>query len=207
LSLAIVHADDWLVVVDKPAGLLSVPGRGDEMQDCAWHRVREQMPDVLVVHRLDMATSGLLLFARSPDAQRKLNGAFERCETHKRYAALVCGLPDPAHGEIDWPVGPDWPNRPRQMVDKDAGRPALTRYRLLDHDALAGRSRLDLEPITGRSHQLRVHLSALGHPIVGDRLYGGPAAPGERMMLHACELAVPHPGHGRMLSFSSTVPF
>jgi tRNA pseudouridine32 synthase/23S rRNA pseudouridine746 synthase len=207
----VMHADDSLVVVDKPAGLLAVPGRGADKADCAAARIVRAFPDALVVHRLDMATSGLLAFARGIDAQRRLSRAFETRAVGKRYVAVVHGeLRDDA-GEIDLPLAADWPNRPRQVVDRVHGRPALTRWRVLARTP--GRTRVALEPVTGRSHQLRVHLLALGHPIVGDALYG--PAPVEarahglapRLLLHASRLALPHPRDGAACVVESAPPF
>ncbi len=193
--MQLLHVDAGLAVVNKPSGLLSVPGRQES--DCAWARLREQLPDALVVHRLDMATSGLLLFARGPEMQRALSLDFAERRVEKRYVARVQGrLEGPTEGwaEIDLPLIADWPNRPRQKVDLALGKPSRTRWRVLAHeDDNEGEStRLELEPVTGRSHQLRVHLQALGHPILGDSLYGG--APAPRLMLHACALALPARG-------------
>ena len=210
-----LHVDDDLVLVDKPAGLLSVPGRGSDKADCAWARVRAEFPDALVVHRLDMATSGLLLFARSAAAQRVLSAAFEQRRVHKRYEALVQGRPDGDSGEITLPLAADWPRRPLQKVDAEHGRPAHTRWRLLARDVLqpseqtqrAGPlSRLALEPLTGRSHQLRVHTAAMGWPIAGDALYGD-ADSAPRLLLHAAGLALAHPRTGAALHWRSDVPF
>ncbi|QPF74540.1 RluA family pseudouridine synthase [Roseateles sp. DAIF2] len=195
--MRIVHLDAELVVVDKPSGLLSVPGRSEP--DCAWARVRALHADALVVHRLDMATSGLLLFARGAAMQRALSLDFAERRVAKRYVAVVGGRLD-AEGwqQIDLPLIADWPNRPLQKVDHELGKPSTTRWRVLGHEAHgdAACSRLELEPITGRSHQLRVHLKALGHPIVGDALYGG--APAPRLLLHASRLELP--GRGLALS-------
>ena len=209
----LVHLDDDLLVVDKPAGLLAVPGRGADKQDCLARRLQTCWPGALVVHRLDEATSGLMVFARHPEAQRRLGRAFERREVIKRYVALVHGRLADEHGEIDLPLAADWPRRPRQRVDREGGRPALTRWRRLGASATArdgsgAFTRLLLEPLTGRTHQLRVHLQALGHPIVGDRLYG-PAQepPGPRLMLHATGLALPHPATGEPLILDSLAPF
>ncbi len=194
----IVYTDDGLIAIDKPAGLLSVPGRGEDKQDCAWARVRAQFPEALVVHRLDQATSGLLLFARSSTVQRELSRLFEQRQVGKRYIAEVWGELLEAEGEIDLPLAADWPNRPRQQVDRERGRPSLTRWRrLVSKD---GRSRLLLEPLTGRAHQLRVHCLAIGHPIVGDALYD-PERPAARLMLHATELQFPG------LTLNSPCPF
>jgi tRNA pseudouridine32 synthase/23S rRNA pseudouridine746 synthase len=205
LTPEIVFADDTLIVVDKPAGMLSVPGRGDTKQDCAASRVQALHADARVVHRLDMATSGLLLLARGAGVQRQLGIAFAHREVGKRYVAVVHGHPPAAQGEIDLPLAADWPNRPKQKVDHAQGKPSLTRYRVLSTDAARGTSRLELEPVTGRSHQLRVHLLAIGHPIVGDALYG--AASADRLLLHACELALAHPVSGVAMRIRSVAPF
>ena len=194
----IVYSDERLIAVDKPAGLLSVPGRGKDKQDCAWLRVRAQVPEALVVHRLDQATSGLLLFARGAAAQRELSRLFEQRQVGKRYVAEVWGEVLETEGEIDLPLAADWPNRPRQQVDRERGRPSLTRWRRLA--SKDGRSRLELEPLTGRAHQQRVHCLSIGHPIVGDALYD-PARPAPRLLLHATSLQLPG------LTLQSPCPF
>ena len=207
LDLVLVHCDDALIAIDKPGGMLSVPGRGADKQDCASIRVAERWPDALIVHRLDMATSGLLVFARGASAQRRLSMAFAGREVHKRYEAVVCGLVPDDSGEIDLPLIADWPNRPLQKVDAQ-GKPSLTRYEVLSRDEALQRTRLSLEPVTGRSHQLRVHLQAIGHPIAGDGLYDpARAAASPRLLLHACELRLPHPVSGEMLTLHSAAPF
>ncbi len=215
------HADPACLVVDKPAGLLSVPGRGPDKQDCAATRVQAACADALVVHRLDMATSGLLLFARGQAAQRAYSSAFERGEVSKRYVAVVQGRMAPPEawgpvrdwegrtgwGQIDLPLAADWPRRPLQKVDADQGRPSRTLWRILAQEGDA--TRVELAPLTGRSHQLRVHLLALGHPILGDALYGSPEvqARAPRLLLHAARLEVPHPsGVGRQ-AWQSEAPF
>jgi tRNA pseudouridine32 synthase / 23S rRNA pseudouridine746 synthase len=205
----ILHHDDALIVTDKPAGLPTVPGRPPELHDCLWHRVRDQWPDALVVHRLDMATSGLVLFARGPEAQRLLSIAFAQRQVGKGYEAIVAGDPSGDSGEIDLPLAADWPNRPRQKVDAERGKPSLTRWRVLERGALPGSTRLALEPLTGRSHQLRVHLAAIGHPLLGDTLYAPPelAAAAPRLLLHATRLAFVHPADGRAVAFDSAAPF
>jgi tRNA pseudouridine32 synthase/23S rRNA pseudouridine746 synthase len=204
----IVHADDTLVVIDKPAGLLAVPGRGAAKADCAAARVQQQYPDTRVVHRLDMATSGLMLFARGADAQRSLSRAFAAREVHKTYLAVVHGLLADDVGEITLPLGADWPQRPRQRVDALAGKPALTHWRVFARDAAAGRTRVELIPHTGRTHQLRVHLAAIGHAIVGDALYAAPDAQhAARLHLHAWRLALRHPRDGAALNFEAPAPF
>ncbi len=213
----VLHADDWLLVVDKPAGMLSVAGRGPAGEDCLHARLRQAWPDALVVHRLDMATSGLMVFARGERAQRILSIAFAARAVDKRYVAIVAGKPEPANtdGEgwatIELPLAADWPARPRQKVDAASGRPSLTRWRVA-REALRARedgTRLELQPVTGRSHQLRVHLAAIGHPILGDALYApapiAGAAP--RLLLHAESLALAHPADGRPLVWRCDAPF
>lgn len=188
-ELGWLHVDERCVVVDKPAGLLSVPGRGEGKQDCAAARVQQRYPDALIVHRLDQATSGILLLARGAEAQRALSYEFMQRRVHKRYVAVVEGLLplDGEWHEIDLPLIADWPNRPRQKVDHETGKPSQTRWRAVSHEG--EQTRVELEPVTGRSHQLRVHLLSLGHPIVGDALYGHPES-SPRLLLHACELSV-----------------
>jgi tRNA pseudouridine32 synthase/23S rRNA pseudouridine746 synthase len=185
--MRVVYADDRLVVVDKPPGMLSVPGRTEP--DCASARVQALYPDALVVHRLDQATSGLLLFARGAQAQRELSADFAERRVGKVYVAVVAGRLE-GEGLIDLPLGADWPNRPRQQVDFKRGKPSQTRWRVLAHEGPD--TRLLLTPVTGRSHQLRVHLAHVGHPILGDALYAPPAvaAAGPRLLLHASELRV-----------------
>jgi tRNA pseudouridine32 synthase/23S rRNA pseudouridine746 synthase len=167
------------------------------------------VPDALVVHRLDMATSGLLLMARGLQAQRLLSAAFAERRVTKRYVAVVAGLPAEDGGEVALPLVCDWPNRPRQMVDHAIGKPALTRWRVLARHAPEGTARVELEPVTGRSHQLRVHLQSIGHPILGDELYAPVpwqrASP--RLLLHACQLAFAHPLSGQALAFSDSAEF
>jgi tRNA pseudouridine32 synthase/23S rRNA pseudouridine746 synthase len=208
-AIVIVHADAHCLVVDKPAGLLAVPGRGADKQDCLAARVQATFDDALVVHRLDMATSGLMLFARGAVAQRRLSEAFAQRQVHKRYVAVVQGCVAPAQGEIDLPLIADWPQRPRQKVDRAHGKPSLTRYRVVDSDAAHDRSRVELEPVTGRAHQLRVHLCAIGHPILGDALYAPPAAlaAADRLLLHAAALRFAHPASGAAIEVESSVPF
>lgn len=209
-----LHVDDWLVVVDKPAGLLSVPGRGADKQDCVAARVQRTFPDALVVHRLDMATSGLLLLARGLPMQRALSRLFETRQVAKRYIAVVAGqltapTSDDGWDAIDLPLATDWPNRPRQVVDAEHGRPSRTRWRVTGRDASGDTTRVELEPVTGRSHQLRVHLQAIGHPILGDALYASEAdgARAPRLLLHATELRLVHPGTGAAIAWHSPPPF
>ncbi len=210
----LVHADASLLVLNKAAGLLSVPGRGADKQDCLSTRVQQFYPDALVVHRLDMATSGLLLMARSIAIQRALGALFERRHVDKRYVAVVDGelAAAPGAGEwslIDLPIAVDWPRRPLRVINAANGKTSQTRWRVLAHDAAARSTRLELAPLTGRSHQLRVHLQAIGHPILGDKLYGNAAvqARAPRLLLHAGQLGFLHPVSGEMLRFESAPPF
>jgi len=209
MDLDVLFADDALLVIDKPAGLLSVPGRGADKLDCVATRVQARWPDALVVHRLDMATSGLLLMARGAAAQRRLSAAFAGREVDKRYIAVVHGIVDDDSGSIALPLAADWPNRPRQIVDAEHGKPSTTRWQVLQRDATTQRTRLALEALTGRTHQLRVHLQAIGHPIVGDRLYAPAALAGAepRLLLHANRLALAHPVDGAALAFDCALPF
>lgn len=206
--LEFVHIDAALIAVNKPSGLLSVPGRGEDRQDCLIHRVQAEFPEVLAVHRLDMSTSGLLLLARGAQMQSKLNWLFMNRQVDKRYLAVVDGLLETESGEIDLPLICDWPNRPRQKVDFNIGKRSLTYYRLISKDGENNTSRLELEPLTGRSHQLRVHLASLGHPILGDELYAGAAADkSDRLLLHATDLSLPHPLTGEVLTLHCPAPF
>lgn len=206
-GLTLLYRDDALLAVDKPAGVLAVPGRGEAKHDCVARRVQAAWPDALVVHRLDEATSGVMLFGLGAAAQRALSIAFAERRVAKRYEALVQGLLVDGQGRIELPLAADWPNRPRQQVDLQRGKPSRTDWRVIERDAAQGRTRLELRPHTGRSHQLRVHLAAIGHPIVGDALYAGAGAGAARLMLHACELQLTHPVDGRLLAIASPVPF
>ena len=202
----IVHEDAQLIVADKPAGLLSVPGKGPDKADCLIARLQRIYPRVLLVHRLDGDTSGLIVFARTSAAQVALAGQFERRETDKTYAARVWGRVGPDRGTVDLPLTVDWPNRPRQHVNHETGRPAVTDWEVAARSD--GETRMRLMPRTGRSHQLRVHMQALGHPILGDSLYAaGPAAAHPRLMLHAERLGFTHPGHGGRVAFEAPAPF
>ena len=208
-----MYLDEHLIVLNKPSGLLSVPGKGPTMADCLSARVQAVWPEALVVHRLDISTSGLLVMARSPLTQRLLSQAFAQRHTHKRYEAVVAGhLGAPADGQwhtIELPLIIDWPNRPRSKVCHQHGKPSTTRWQVMAHDAMAHTTRLHLEPLTGRTHQLRVHLMALGHPILGDALYADAqalaAAP--RLLLHAREMGLAHPATGEWCEWNATVPF
>lgn len=203
----LVHTDAALLVVDKPSGLLSVPAKPPGPQDCLEARLRADHPEALLVHRLDGDTSGLMVFARTKLAQRHLGMQFERRRVSKTYVARVAGLIAEADGRIDLPLICDWPNRPLQMVCHDRGKPALTEWRVLAREAAA--TRVELHPLTGRSHQLRVHLLSLGHPILGDRFYAPPEAlaAANRLQLHAARIGFRHPEGGAPVEFDSPVPF
>jgi tRNA pseudouridine32 synthase / 23S rRNA pseudouridine746 synthase len=213
--LDVVYADTGIVVLNKPSGLLAVPGKTSDL--CLSLQVQAQFPDALIVHRLDMATSGLMVMARGIAAQRVLNDHFAMRRVHKRYAAIAsgdCRAPvEPASAEgwqsIDLPIIVDWPNRPLRKIDFETGKPSSTRWRCVAYDAATNTSRLELEPLTGRSHQLRVHLQAIGHPILGDALYAPSAiaAASTRLLLHATELGFAHPSNAEWISFTSPDDF
>lgn len=193
-GLDLIYRDASLLVMNKPSGLLSVPGRGADKTDCLTSRVQSIFPDALSVHRLDMGTSGLLVLARGQEMHKRLSQLFRERNVEKRYVAMIAGLIEPAEGTIDLPLGADWPNRPRQKVDFNEGKSSLTHYRLLAHDAATATSRVELKPITGRTHQLRIHMAAIGHPIIGDGLYGiETGTPAQRLLLHASVLSFNHP--------------
>ena len=220
-----LHADSALLVLAKPAGLLCVPGRGADKQDCLSASAQQQWPDALVVHRLDMATSGLVLMARSAAVQRTLSQAFAERAVEKRYQAIVQGCMAPVvpisgtadkaphgwdgWGDIELPISADWERRPLRVVDLQGGKPSHTRWRMLGTDAAAQTTRLELAPLTGRTHQLRLHLAAVGHPILGDALYANVAvqARAPRLLLHATRLAFAHPVNGEWVQFAMPPEF
>ena len=204
--LELIHEDHELLVVNKPAGLLSVPGKGDHLKDCLITRLQAAFPEALLVHRLDMDTSGVIVFARTPAAQRHLGLQFEKRMMKKSYLALVWGQVDGKEGVIDLPLIVDWPNRPLQKVCHETGRAAVTEWKVLRHDETSTRMRLF--PQTGRSPQLRVHMRELGHPILGDPFYAtGPARDFPRLMLHAETLRLRHPDGGRGMTFRAKNAF
>ena len=209
--LPVLFEDEWLLALNKPEGLLSVPGRLEEHRDSLYTRVLAQYPNAMVVHRLDLATSGVLLMAKSLDANRALSRLFQQRQVEKRYEAVIEGHPDGTQGRVDLPLICDWPNRPRQMVDHDLGKPSQTDWEYREKQQVAGRdgTRVHLRPLTGRSHQLRVHMAEIGHPIFGDRLYASAqgAAASPRLLLHACVLRLNHPADGRPLRFEAPCPF
>lgn len=204
--LDILHEDAQLVVVNKPSGLLSVPGKGESLADCLLTRLRAVFPDTLLVHRLDRDTSGVMVFALTPHAQRHLGLQFENRQIRKTYVARLWGRLEPRTGTVDLPLVVDWPNRPRQMVCQKTGRAAQTDWRVLRYED--DTTRVRLMPKTGRSHQLRVHMLSLGHPILGDPFYAtGPARDHPRLMLHSEELRLKHPQGGVSMKFRAPVPF
>ncbi|EAQ03980.1 ribosomal large subunit pseudouridine synthase A [Pseudooceanicola batsensis HTCC2597] len=204
--LSVIHEDQELLLVDKPAGLLSVPGKGEHLADCLLTRVQAAFPTALLVHRLDRDTSGVMVFALTHHAQRHLGLQFEHRRTRKTYVARVHGHLEPRSGTVDLPLNVDWPNRPRQMVDHENGRAARTDWKVQRHGD--GETRVRLMPRTGRSHQLRVHMLALGHPILGDPFYAeGAARDHPRLMLHSEELRLLHPDGGKGMSFRAKAPF
>jgi tRNA pseudouridine32 synthase/23S rRNA pseudouridine746 synthase len=213
-----IHEDEHLLVLEKPSGLLSVPGRGPEKQDCLSKRVQDRYPEALIVHRLDQDTSGLLLMARGIEAQRRLSKLFETRQVKKRYVAVVAGQPEQTQSAveadeegwrtIDGPILLDWERRPLHIIHPD-GKASRSRWRVLQssHSDSFSASLIELEPVTGRTHQLRVHLQSIGHPMLGDSLYAPPdiKALSPRLLLHAQELAFVHPFTEQALTFKAAV--
>ena len=208
-GFTLIHADRALLVINKPSGLLSVPGRGIEKQDCLVSRVQIDYPDALIVHRLDCDTSGLLVLARGKEMHRCLSIGFQDRQVDKRYVAVVDGELATTSGEVNLPLIVDWPNRPLHKVDFVTGKPSLTLYRVLNYNPAGRYSRVELTPETGRTHQLRVHMQALGHPILGDSLYADAnvRAKADRLLLHAEYLAFSHPESGERLEFFCAADF
>ncbi len=205
--LDILYRDDDLIIVNKPSGLLTVPGRLPEHQDCLQHRVQRVLPTATIVHRLDMATSGVMVMALNKPSHVAISRQFEKRQTEKYYLARVFGKLMPETGEVDLPLICDWPNRPKQMVDHERGKKALTRYQVLAYEEKT--TLVKLMPVTGRSHQLRVHMLSLGHPIIGDRLYAPPEALAlsPRLQLHAKTLSLFHPQSGENMCFTAAESF
>jgi tRNA pseudouridine32 synthase/23S rRNA pseudouridine746 synthase len=200
----LIYHDASLLVVNKPAGLLSVPGRGEDKQDCLSLRVQRAFPDALIVHRLDMATSGVMVFARGIEMHRQLSMLFRERNVNKRYIAVLAGLLEKDDGMVDLPIATDWINRPKRKIDIELGKHSLTRYLVLERSIMC--TRVELEPVTGRTHQLRIHMKSIGHPILGDALYGNPES-ADRLLLHAQSLQFPHPKSRIALNFVCPAPF
>lgn len=208
-TLDILYEDDYLLVVNKPAGLLSVPGRGDEKKDCLISRVQLTHPAALIVHRLDMATSGILVLALDKETHRLLSQQFQQREITKHYIAIVTGKLEQSAGLIDMPMICDWPNRPKQMIDTEQGKSAQTYYEVLTYSATDDTSQLRLKPVTGRTHQLRLHCQYIGHPIMGDELYADAiiSKASRRLLLHASLIRFMHPISAEPITIQSQVPF
>jgi tRNA pseudouridine32 synthase/23S rRNA pseudouridine746 synthase len=209
-ELSVLHISERLIVLDKPSGLLTVPGRGSTKADCLLSRVHVKYPDAMIVHRLDMATSGIVVMGRGPKYQRALSILFQERKVRKRYEALVDGQwKTTTEGEINLPMRADWPNRPRQKIDRLSGRPSQTLYRIISSDTSNDVSRIELMPVTGRTHQLRVHMESIGHPILGDELYGTERSrsKADRLMLHACYIEFAHPDTDATITVASSAPF
>lgn len=208
-GLDILYQDSDVIVTNKPAGLLSVPGRDADKQDCQIRRVQDEFPSARIVHRLDMATSGAMVMALNSEVHRLLGMQFEQRKVRKCYQAIVAGLLTNEEDEIDLPLITDWPNRPKQIIDQQRGKSSVTRYRVLSRDQEQSHTRVELVPVTGRTHQIRVHLQALGHPILGDRLYADDETRSRspRLLLHSTYLSFMHPVTGREVEIRSPVPF
>lgn len=205
--LSVLHEDEEFLVLDKPSGLLTVPGRPAEHADCLEARVQRDFPEARIIHRLDMDTSGVIVLARTAHAHRHIGLQFEKRQTRKTYIALVAGHVRGEDGRIDQPLICDWPNRPKQHIDHETGKPAITDWRILERND--DFTRLELKPLTGRSHQLRVHMQFLGHPILGDNLYAPDdiLSARDRLCLHAKYLAFRHPAGGAWAEFTAPTPF
>lgn len=208
-GLDILYQDEDLLVVNKPAGLLSVPGRDEDKQDSLIIRAQTEFPGARIVHRLDMATSGAMVMALNEEVHRQLSMMFEQRRIQKRYVAVVDGYVEEASGTVDLPLITDWPNRPKQMIDYERGKPSLTRFSVIDYDKEINTTRIELIPETGRTHQIRVHLQSLGNAILGDRLYASDVVRerSSRLLLHSTFLSFCHPVMGELLSISSEAPF
>lgn len=203
----LVHEDDYILVISKPSGLLSVPGKGERFKDCLESRVQKDFPQARIVHRLDMETSGLMVMALNKDVHRILQLQFEKRKIHKTYIARVHGVMENDEGEVDYPLIVDWPRRPEQKVCYTDGKACLTKWRVLDRDSYV--TRVELTPVTGRTHQLRVHMREIGHSILGDTMYATPEieAMADRLQLHAHSLTLHHPDGGERMTLESPCPF
>ncbi len=209
VSLDVLFEDEFLLILNKPSGLLSVPGRGEDKQDCLISRVQSEYSDALIVHRLDMSTSGLMIIARGKDMESYLSILFQQKKVKKKYIAVVNGNVEPHIGEIDLPLITDWPNRPKQKIDFESGKSSQTKYSVLSYNQNNDSTRIELIPLTGRTHQLRVHMQSLNHAILGDELYADKKAikKSSRLLLHAYYLSFHHPITDELLEFNSTAEF
>jgi tRNA pseudouridine32 synthase / 23S rRNA pseudouridine746 synthase len=208
-KLDIIYIDEDLLLVNKPSGLLSVPGRGDDKQDCLINRITTEYSNALIVHRLDMDTSGLMIIARNKNSHRLLSNLFEQRQVIKEYVAVVNGIIKEGKGEVNLPLITDWPNRPKQKVDHQSGKQSITHYEIIERNTKNNQTRVKLKPVTGRSHQLRVHMQSLGHPISGDRLYADKINynKSSRLLLHASFLEFTHPVSKQLISIKLKAPF
>jgi len=208
-GLDILYQDEHLMVLNKPAGLLSVPGRDVDKQDCQIYRVQREFPTARIVHRLDMATSGAMVIALNEEIHRSLSILFEKRQVAKKYVAVVTGIIKNQQGLIDLPLITDWPNRPKQIIDHERGKPSLTQFKVLDYDRVKNTTRVELIPETGRTHQIRVHLQSMGHAILGDRLYASDEVRDNspRLLLHSTLLSFKHPVSDQVVVVHSAVPF
>lgn len=208
-SLDILFEDEFLLIANKNSGLLSVPGRGEDKKDCLISRIQTNYPDALIVHRLDMSTSGLMVMARGKEMERYLSILFQKREVTKKYIAIVDGEINPNYGEVDLPIVTDWPNRPKQKVDFKTGKISQTKYSVLSYDTKNNTTRVELTPITGRTHQLRVHMKSIKHAILGDELYANNniVEKSPRLLLHASYLSFKHPVSGKLIEINSEPEF
>lgn len=208
-ALNIIFKDEFLLIINKPSGLLSVPGRGDDKQDCLISRIQLEFKDALIVHRLDMSTSGLMVIARGKEMEGYLSILFQQRKMAKKYIAVVDGKLNSNFGEVDLPLITDWPNRPKQKIDFESGKPSQTKYSVLSYKQNNDTTRVELTPLTGRTHQLRVHMQSLKHPIVGDELYANNDAikKASRLLLHANYLSFHHPVTDEIIEFHSEPEF
>jgi tRNA pseudouridine32 synthase/23S rRNA pseudouridine746 synthase len=209
ISLDLLFADIHFIILNKPSGLLSVPGKGEDKQDCLITRVQEKYSDALIVHRLDMSTSGLMVIARGKKIERSLSILFQQRKVAKKYITVVDGQVSINSGEVDLPLITDWPNRPKQKVDYKTGKSSQTRYSVLSYDKKNNTTRLELIPLTGRTHQLRVHMQSMDHAILGDELYATKDAvnKAQRLLLHACYLSFMHPVTNELIEVNSAPEF
>ena len=208
-SIDILFEDEFLLVVNKPGGLLSVPGRGQDKQDCLISRIQDKYSDAYIVHRLDMSTSGLMILARGKEMERYLSILFQKRKVNKKYIAIVDGSVNPEFGEVDLPLITDWPNRPKQKVCYETGKASQTKYSVLSYNEKNNNTKIELTPITGRTHQLRVHMQSINHAILGDELYANKETidKSKRLLLHACHLSFKHPVSDEHLEFNSKPDF